>query len=102
MEPEEIDLDVRRLMSSPKPSLSATFERRLAEEVKRRSTVLEAYRRIILVIYALISVAACILILRSQGLEWQLVSTSILVPLAIGVLAPRMQSKKVTDSRDSA
>ena len=89
MEPDEggIDRLLRRSIAVPIPSLPPDFDQRLMCEVRRRSQPLDRYRRILLTGYGLVSVVVCVVVMRGQGLDWGVVSGTILAPLSLFAIA---------------
>jgi hypothetical protein len=85
MEPRETEIDslLRRSMAGPVPSLSPDFDRRLLREVRRSSQPLDRYRRILLSGYGLTSVVTSAVVMRGYGLDWGVISVTILGPLAL-------------------
>jgi len=83
-----MDRLLRRSMAAPVPSLPPDFDQRVMREL-RKPQPLDRYRRILLAGYGLTSVAASVLIMRSQGLDWGPIALMILGPLALLATVPR-------------
>ena len=85
MEPNEDGIDrlLRRSTAAPIPSLPPDFDQRLMREVRRGSQALDQYRRILLTGYGLVSVVVSAVVMRGQGLDWGVVSGTMLAPLAL-------------------
>jgi hypothetical protein len=72
-------------MAAPVPGLPPDFDQRLMREVSRSSRPLDGYRRILLTAYGLMSVVACAVVMRGQGLDWGAIAVMIIGPLALVV-----------------
>ena len=90
MEPREAGIDnlLRRLMAAPVPSLPPDFDQRVMRELRRTSQPLDRFRRTLLVGYGLMSVVACAVVMRGQGLDWGPTAAMILAPLAVIAAVP--------------
>jgi hypothetical protein len=82
---------LRQSMSAPAPTLSTDFDRRLMRKLNRNSKTLDRYRRILLAGYGLVSVVACAVVMRGQGLAWGPVAGMIVAPLILVVTARSMR-----------
>jgi hypothetical protein len=78
-----IDALLRRSMAAPVPNLPPDFVQRLTSKPPHGLQVLDRYRRALLIGYGLISVLACAVVMRGQGLNWGTVAAMILGPLAL-------------------
>ncbi|CAN5705207.1 hypothetical protein BH11ARM2_BH11ARM2_07040 [soil metagenome] len=96
MEPRETEIDslLRRSMAAPVPSLSPGFDRRVVEEVARRSQAFDGYRRVLLVGYGLTSVVASALAMHGQGLDWG--PTWLTIFGALALVAPVRWANRAT------
>ena len=96
MEPREAEIDslLRRSMAAPVPRLPPDFDQVLSREVRRRSQGPQRYGRILLAGYAVMSVAASIVVMRGQGLGWGVIAVMTLGPLALVEAARRLQRKR--------
>lgn len=83
----EMDNLLRRTLSGPLPTLSPDFDQRLLRELREDSQPLDRFRRILFTGYGLLSVIASIIVLRSQGLNWTVVTATTLAPLALIAIA---------------
>jgi hypothetical protein len=90
MEPweEEIDGLLRRSMASAAPELSPNFERNLISQLDQASEQLDKYRRLLITGYVLVSVLACVVIMRGEGLDWLAIGALFLGPLALVAIVP--------------
>ena len=88
MAPNEVGIDrvLRRSMAVPIPTLSKDFDLRLMREVRRDSRPLDQYRRNLLASYGVVSVVVSAMVMRGQGLDWGVVSGTILAALALVVI----------------
>lgn len=68
-----------RSMKAPVPALSSNFDRRLLRAVNRKPEMVERYRWILFMGYAVVSALTCLLIMHNAGIGW--------LPI-IGILAP--------------
>ena len=96
-----IDRLLRRSMAVPIPILSKDFDQRLMREVRRDSRPLDQYRRILFAGYGVVSVVVSAMVMRGQGLDWSIVSGTILAPLAL-VAITRSAWRTHTTLRDGA
>ena len=89
MEPNEdgIDRVLRRSMAAPIPSLPPDFDQRLMRKAGRDSQVFYRYRRILFTGYGLVSLSVSAVVMRGQGLDWSVVSETMLAPLALVAIA---------------
>lgn len=89
MEPKEQEIDrlLRRSMAAPVPSLPRDFDQRVVREARRSSQPLGQYHRVLLTGYGLVSVMVSALVMRGQGLDWSVISATILAPLALVAIA---------------
>jgi hypothetical protein len=103
-EPREGGIDglLRRSMAAPVPGLPPDFDQRLMREVSRSSRPLDGYRRILLTAYGLMSVVACAVVMRGQGLDWGAIAVMILGPLALVATVPWAWRATHTTLRHSA
>ena len=103
-EPREggIDSLLRRSMAAPVPGLPPDFDQRLMREVSRSSRPLDGYSRILLTAYGLMSVVACAVVMRGQGLDWGAIAVMILGPLALVATVPWAWRATHTTLRHSA
>ena len=69
------------------PTLSPSFERRIARHVARRE--LTSNGRNVLVGYAAVALAVSIWTMRSVSLDWSLIAAAILAPTAIAFVTLR-------------
>ncbi|HVT14473.1 MAG TPA: hypothetical protein VHE55_19585 [Fimbriimonadaceae bacterium] len=85
IDPSQIEIDglLRESLSTSVPSLSPGFDQRLMAEIDRRAQVMARWRRNVLAGYGIASAAACVVMMRGQGLDWSAVTLSLLVPLAL-------------------
>jgi len=83
---DEIRGLLRQSMAAPIPSLPVDFDRRLMREMGRSSKPLDRYHRILLAGYGLLSVVVSAMVMRGQGLDWGVVSGTILAALALVVI----------------
>lgn len=85
MKPDEDEFDrlLRRSMAGPIPSLPPDFDQRVASGERRGSQTLGRYRRNLLAGYGLVSVVVSAALMRGQGLDWGVVSVTVLAPLAL-------------------
>jgi hypothetical protein len=92
MEPweEEIDGLLRRSMASAAPELSPNFERNLISQLDQASEQLDKYRRLLITGYVLVSVVACVVIMRGEGLDWPAIGALVLGALALVAVVPSM------------
>jgi len=80
--PEAIDALLRRAFeNSAVPTLSASFERRVARHVARGE--LTPGGRGIVVAYAAVALAMSIWTMRSVSIDWSLIAAAILLPVAV-------------------
>jgi hypothetical protein len=103
MEPREAGIDslLRRSLAAPVPSLPPDFDQRLLRGLRHGSQVLDRYRRILLTGYVLISVVACAVVMRGQGLGWGAIAVLILAPLALVAIVPWARRVTPTTMRPS-
>jgi hypothetical protein len=96
MDPREAEIDslLRRSMAAPVPRLPPSFDQVLSREVRRRSQGPQRYGRILLAGYAVISVAASIVVMRGQGLGWGVITMTTLGPLVLAEGARRLWRKR--------
>lgn len=89
MEPQEeaIDRLLRRSLAAPVPSLPPNFDRRVMRGLPAKSPMLDRYRRLILICYGLLSAAVSAVVMRGQGLGWEMIAVMELVPL-VSVATP--------------
>jgi hypothetical protein len=78
-----IDALLRRSMAAPVPNLPPDFVQRLTSKPPHSLQVLDRYRRALLIGYCLVSVLACTVVMRGQGLNWGTLAATILGPLAL-------------------
>ena len=85
MDPREDGIDnlLRRSLAAPVPSLPPEFDQRVMRELRRNSQPLDRFRRTLLIGYGLVSVAACAVVMRGQGLDWVPIAALIIAPLAL-------------------
>jgi hypothetical protein len=80
---DEFDRLLQRSMAGPIPSLPPDFDQRVTGGVRRGSQTLGRYRRNLLAGYGLVSVVVSAAVMRGQGLDWGVVSVTMLAPLAL-------------------
>jgi hypothetical protein len=100
--PDENGTDelLRRSLSAPAPSLPSDFNQRLIYKLRRGSKTFDRYRRILLIGYGLTSMAACAVVMRGQGLDWDAISIAILGSLAV-VAGIRVAAHKAKRSAEA-
>ena len=93
MDPRQIEIDslLRRSMADPVPRLSPDFHQDLSRELRRRSQPPHRFGRIVLSGYGAVSVVACIVVMRGQGLGWVPIAVITLGPLASLELVSRLR-----------
>jgi hypothetical protein len=82
--------DLLRLsMSAPVPTPSADFDQRVLRQIRaeQSSPTLDRFRRLLFAGYAVVSVAASAVILRSEHLDWAMTAAAIAAPLALIAIA---------------
>ena len=84
---EGIDRWLRHSMAAPTPSLPRDFEQRMVCAVRRSSQPHDRYDRILLIGYGLVSVVVSAVVMHGQGLDWGVISGTILAPLALVAIA---------------
>ena len=67
---EEMDRFLLRSMKAPVPALPSSFDRQVLRAVNRNSDLVERYRRILFIAYAVVSALTSLVIMRSAGLDW--------------------------------
>jgi hypothetical protein len=89
-EPIEIEALLRESMdAAAPPTLTPTFTQRVTARLRPRQLSPRARRA--LRFYALAAVAASVVVMRSQGVEWYLIAISLAVTAAIGaIVRPRL------------
>jgi hypothetical protein len=89
MDPRQsgIDAFLRSSMSASIPTLPPDFDQRVMRAIRRGSQPLNRYSRILLIGYALVSVVACAVIMRGQGLDWGPLAGMIVASLAMVAVA---------------
>ena len=104
MAPNEVGIDrqLQRSMAVPIPALSKDFDQRLMREVRRDSRPLDQYRRILFAGYGVVSVVVSAMVMRGQGLDWGVVSGTILAPLALVAITRSAWRATHTTLRDGA
>jgi len=86
-EQEGIERLLRRSMVGSIPSLPRDFDRRVTRAVRRRSEPLDRHDRILLIGYGFVSVLVSAVVMRGQGLDWGVISGTILGPFALIAVA---------------
>jgi hypothetical protein len=98
----KIDGLLRRCLAASVPSLPPDFDQRLMREINRGSQPLDRYRRILLMGYGLVSAAVSAAVMRGQGLNWPVVASMMLAPLALVVAVRWARRATLTLVRHSA
>jgi hypothetical protein len=95
MDPREAEIDslLLRSMAAPVPRLPPDFGQVLSQEVRRRSQSPHPYGRILLAGYGVMSAAVSIVVMRGQGLAWEVIAAMTLGPLALVEAARRLRRK---------
>lgn len=91
-EQEHLDRLLRESMAAPAPRLSSGFDQKLQRRLHTRQ--LGAGARWTLILYALLSLAASVWLMRHEAIDWTLVAVAVLAPLAAAavVFARRLSS----------
>ena len=76
---EEMDRFLLRSMKAPVPALPSNFDKRVLRAVNRNSDLVERYRRILFIAYAVVSALTSLVIMRGAGLDWWAI---------LGIVAP--------------
>jgi hypothetical protein len=91
-----MDSLLRRSLAAPFPALQSNFDRRLMRRVSRNSKLLDRYRWMLLVGYAIVSAGTSAVIMRGAGLHWIPIG-GILTPLTLAAAAyAALQAKHAT------
>ena len=69
-------------MAAPVPTLAPNFEQRVMREIQRTAQPLSRNARILLIAYAFVSVLASAVVMRGQGLRWQVIAATLLAAVA--------------------
>jgi len=82
----KIDSTLRHAMAASIPSLPSDFERRVLRHVRSSSKARSSYRQTLLIGYALASMLASAVVMRSQGLGWATIAGMTLAPLILAAV----------------
>jgi hypothetical protein len=95
MDPREAEMDslLRRSMAAPVPRLPPDFDQVLSQEVRRRSQGPHRYGWILLAGYGVMSASVSIVVMRGQGLGWEVIAAMTLGPVALVEAARRLRRK---------
>lgn len=89
-EPRETGIDglLRRSLAGPAPDLPPDFDRRVLRELRQASRRPGPWDRVLLVGYGVVSAVISAVVMKGQGLGWEVVTVLVLSPLALVAAGP--------------